>query len=92
MKNNGRWKKIVKTLFARKVAMVSAVVVVLFIAVAILAPVISPYDPNYADFASFLQGPGSAHLLGTDNYGRDANFSIEVEPTMLMEPLKSAAA
>lgn len=51
--------------------MVSAVVVVLFIAVAILAPVISPYDPNYADFASFLQGPGSAHLLGTDNYGRD---------------------
>ncbi|WP_455648997.1 ABC transporter permease [Enterocloster citroniae] len=71
MKNNGRWKKIVKTLFARKVAMVSAVVVVLFIAVAILAPVISPYDPNYADFASFLQGPGSAHLLGTDNYGRD---------------------
>ena len=71
MKNNGRCKKIVKTLIARKVAMVSAVVVVLFIAVAILAPVISPYDPNYADFASFLQGPGSAHLLGTDNYGRD---------------------
>lgn len=71
MKDNGRWKKTIKTLFARKAAVVSAVVVVLFIAVALLAPVIAPYDPNYADFASYLQGPGSAHLLGTDNYGRD---------------------
>lgn len=71
MKDNGRWKKTIKTLFARKAAVVSAVVVVLFIAVALLAPVIAPYDPNYADFASYLQGPGGAHLLGTDNYGRD---------------------
>lgn len=71
MKNNGRWKKIIKTMFARKVAVFSAVVVVAFILMAVLAPVISPYDPNYADFAAFLQGPSSAHLLGTDNYGRD---------------------
>ncbi|MGN0371734.1 MAG: ABC transporter permease [Enterocloster sp.] len=71
MKSNGRWKKIIKTMFARKVAVFSSVVVVLFILMAVLAPVISPYDPNYADFAAFLQGPSSAHLLGTDNYGRD---------------------
>ena len=71
MKDNGRWKKAVKTLFARKVAVVSAVVVVLFILTAVFAPVIAPYDPNYADFAAFLQGPSSTHILGTDNYGRD---------------------
>lgn len=71
MKNNGRWKKTVKTLFARKVAVVSAVVVALFIVMAVFAPLITPYDPNFADFASFLQGPSKAHLLGTDNYGRD---------------------
>ncbi len=71
MKNNGRWKKTVKTLFARKVSVFSAVVVALFIVTAVFAPLIAPYDPNYADFASFLQGPSSAHLLGTDNYGRD---------------------
>ena len=69
MKNNGRWT--VKTLFARKVAVVSAVVVALFIVMAVFAPLITPYDPNFADFASFLQGPSKAHLLGTDNYGRD---------------------
>ena len=71
MKNDGRWKKTVKTLFTRKIAVVSAVVVILFIAMAILAPLIAPYDPNYADFASYLQGPGKNHILGTDNYGRD---------------------
>lgn len=71
MKNNGRWKKTVKTLFARKVAVVSAVVVGLFIVMAVFAPLVTPYDPNFADFASFLQGPSKAHLLGTDNYGRD---------------------
>ncbi len=71
MKNNGRWKKTVETLFARKVAVVSAVVVGLFIVMAVFAPLVTPYDPNFADFASFLQGPSKAHLLGTDNYGRD---------------------
>ncbi len=71
MKNNDRWKKTIKTLFARKAAVFSAAVVALFILLAVFAPLIAPYDPNYADFASFLQGPGRDHLLGTDNYGRD---------------------
>ena len=71
MKNNGRWKKTVKTLFARKVARVSAIVVGLFILTAIFAPIIAPYDPNYADFAAYLQGPNKQDLLGTDNYGGD---------------------
>lgn len=71
MKNSDRWKKTIKTLFARKVAVFSALVVVVFIFLAAFAPLIAPYDPNYADFASFLQGPSSTHLLGTDNYGRD---------------------
>lgn len=32
---------------------------------------ISPYDPNKIDPASLLQRPSWAHLLGTDEYGRD---------------------
>jgi peptide/nickel transport system permease protein len=71
MKNNERWKKTVKILFARKIAVFSAAVVFLFIAMAVFAPLLAPYDPNHADFASYLQGPGKNHLLGTDNYGRD---------------------
>ena len=31
----------------------------------------TPYDPELMDTAAKLQGPTAAHLLGTDNFGRD---------------------
>jgi peptide/nickel transport system permease protein len=45
--------------------------VVLFVLSAALAPWIAPYDPNALDVPARLQGPSLAHLLGTDNLGRD---------------------
>ncbi len=39
--------------------------------VAILAPLISPYDPNLIDLQQVLMPPSPAHLLGTDTLGRD---------------------
>jgi len=39
--------------------------------VAILAPVIAPYDPIKQDLQNALASPGAAHWLGTDKYGRD---------------------
>ncbi len=41
------------------------------LAVALAAPVLAPYDPYAQDLGSALQAPGRAHLLGTDNVGRD---------------------
>jgi peptide/nickel transport system permease protein len=38
---------------------------------ALAAPWISPYDPIAQDLAATLQPPNAAHLLGTDNFGRD---------------------
>jgi peptide/nickel transport system permease protein len=38
---------------------------------AILAPVLSPYDPNQQDLYHILGGFSSKHLLGTDELGRD---------------------
>lgn len=38
---------------------------------ALFAPLIAPYDPIVQDLDSRLQGPTGAHLLGTDNLGRD---------------------
>jgi peptide/nickel transport system permease protein len=38
---------------------------------AILAPVLSPYDPNHQDLYNILAGFSSKHLLGTDELGRD---------------------
>ncbi len=38
---------------------------------AAFAPLITPYDPIKTDLANSLQLPSAAHLLGTDNFGRD---------------------
>jgi len=45
--------------------------VLLFVAVAVLAPWLTPYDPAAQDYMSILQGPSWAHWLGTDYLGRD---------------------
>jgi len=39
--------------------------------VAILAPIISPYDPAAIDQNNLLVSPSSKHLMGTDSLGRD---------------------
>ena len=44
---------------------------VLLFVIAIAAPVLAPYPPNEADYGAVRQGPSAAHLLGTDNLGRD---------------------
>jgi peptide/nickel transport system permease protein len=38
---------------------------------AIFASVIAPYDPEALSFKDLLMPPSGAHLLGTDNFGRD---------------------
>jgi peptide/nickel transport system permease protein len=39
--------------------------------VAVLAPVLAPYDPDAQELRARLQGPSGEHLLGTDGFGRD---------------------
>jgi peptide/nickel transport system permease protein len=46
------------------------VVLLLFI-VSMAAPILSPYNPEDIDIRQILMGPSSAHLLGTDQLGRD---------------------
>ena len=54
-----------------KLGMVCLVIVALLVLVALLAPVISPYDPYAQDLVNRLAKPGAGHLLGTDELGRD---------------------
>lgn len=48
-----------------------AVTVLSLITVSLLAPFIAPYDPTTIDVHNVLSPPGKAHLLGTDELGRD---------------------
>ena len=43
----------------------------LVILASIFAPLVAPYNPEALDMAAKLQMPTAAHLLGTDNVGRD---------------------
>lgn len=52
-------------------ASIGGAIIVVLIAAAILAPHLSAGDPEAMDFAAVLSGPTAAHLLGTDNFGRD---------------------
>ena len=66
-----KFRKFLKVLFKRKMVLISALGLALFICMAIFAPIISPYDPNAQSLMDTLQGPSARYLLGTDNYGRD---------------------
>ncbi|MCI9326479.1 MAG: ABC transporter permease [Lachnospiraceae bacterium] len=64
-------RKFIKTLFSRKVVLISTIGVVVFALVAVLAPFLAPYDPNKNSLMECLMGASLAHLFGTDNFGRD---------------------
>ncbi len=48
-----------------------AVMIVVFVACALFAPWLAPYDPAYIDLPSRLMAPSGAHWFGTDELGRD---------------------
>ena len=48
------------------------VIICLFwIIMAIIAPMVAPYDPFVQDLTLRLKAPSAAHIFGTDNFGRD---------------------
>jgi len=59
-----------RQLWRDKKAVVGLVVLSLMTLAALLAPVVAPYDPNAQAFES-LSPPTVAHILGTDDLGRD---------------------
>ncbi len=56
---------------ANATSWIGLITFVVIVALAILAPVISPYDPLDQDILARLEAPSAAHWFGTDSYGRD---------------------
>jgi ABC-type dipeptide/oligopeptide/nickel transport system permease subunit len=66
-------KKIFKACMEhRALAAVSTLALIMAIFI-VFAPWVTPYDPNFVNLANRLSPPGitSAHILGTDGFGRD---------------------
>ena len=66
-----RARRIWRRLLRRRSAVLGLAVVVFFVAVAVLAPLISPYAPAKADWLAVRKAPSMAHWMGTDEIGRD---------------------
>ena len=62
-----RWRELRRA----RLALPGAAVVCAFAVAALLAPWLAPADPTRSDLANVLARPGVAHLLGTDELGRD---------------------
>lgn len=54
-----------------KLFYVALVLAIILILIAIFAPMIAPYDPQYIDLSNKLKLPSELHPLGTDHLGRD---------------------
>lgn len=52
-------------------ALISTIVILIFIFAAIFAPVVAPYEPNAQSLKDRLINTSPEHILGTDEFGRD---------------------
>lgn len=64
-------RRALSRLARRPAAMLGLVVVVFFVAVAIFAPLVAPFDPLQTSWTAVRKAPSAAHLFGTDELGRD---------------------
>lgn len=64
-------RELVEVFNRNKTSWVGLVMLLVIIAVAILAPVISPYNPVEQHMVDKFQSPSSEYLLGADQFGRD---------------------
>jgi peptide/nickel transport system permease protein len=55
----------------RPIAVAGLVVIVVFVLVAVFAPLISPYDPIATSWTAIRKAPSALHWMGTDENGRD---------------------
>ncbi|MGM4983445.1 MULTISPECIES: ABC transporter permease [Rhizobium] len=60
-----------RRLFGNRAMLFGAIILLVVILAAILAPWIAPYAPNKLSIVNKLKGPSMAHIFGTDEFGRD---------------------
>ena len=60
-----------RRLLRRKGAVFGLFVIALLVALALLAPLISPYDPSVQNWTAVRNPPSAMHWFGTDDVGRD---------------------
>lgn len=72
--------------------LLGSVLVALVLLAVLLGPLLAPYDPEQMAPLARYQGPGAAHWLGTDQYGRDilSRLLYGARSTVVMAVLATA--
>ena len=61
----------IKKFMKNKLAVVGSLIIIVFVIMAIFAPIFATFDPNATDLLNIRTSPSKAHILGTDDLGRD---------------------
>jgi ABC-type dipeptide/oligopeptide/nickel transport system ATPase component/ABC-type dipeptide/oligopeptide/nickel transport system permease subunit len=61
----------VRRLLKNPMGLIALAVLAIMVTLAVLAPVLAPFEENYANIAKTLASPDGVNILGTDSAGRD---------------------
>ena len=70
------WRESFRTLFARRVVLFAAVVLLLMLIMAVLCTWVLPFEPMAMKVSQRLKAPNLIHWAGTDELGRDMTSRI----------------
>ena len=65
------WSDAWRRLKENKLALISLIALIVIVLMAIIGPMISPFEYDNQDFTVINQAPNSVHWFGTDDLGRD---------------------
>jgi len=68
---SARQAQVLRRLVGRPPTVAAGAVVLIFIAIALGAAHLAPFDPTATDFAAIRKPPSAVHFFGTDEVGRD---------------------
>lgn len=66
-----RRNRMLAKFLANRSALAGVIIVALFVLLAVLAPLVAPFDPNKTNFLALRKPPSAMYWLGTDEIGRD---------------------
>jgi oligopeptide transport system permease protein len=71
IRQSSLWQDAWRRYLRNRGAVVAGSIFLLIVAYCVVAPIVSPHDPNRVYFPDAYQGPSWSHPFGTDQFGRD---------------------
>jgi len=65
------WRQVRRFILRKPLGAVGGLLLLIFMVVAVFAPVLATYDPDLNDYRARIQSPSAQHWFGTDDFGRD---------------------